>query len=63
MIIFINTHAEKWVWIFGWIVISNTVFLGFLLITLFLLRNRSAKMRHNIAFLGIIKLLLPLLNP
>ena len=63
MIEFLNNLAESWAWVFGVALVQNTIFLTILLFILFLLRNSSARLRHNVGLIGIVKLLIPPLLP
>ena len=63
MIEWINYYGEIWAKYFGIAVIQNTIFLGLIFIALHFLRNSSARIRYNIALLGLIKLLIPPIVP
>ena len=63
MIEWINYYGEIWTKYFGIAVIQNTIFLGLIFIALHFLRNSSARIRYNIALLGLIKLLIPPIVP
>jgi beta-lactamase regulating signal transducer with metallopeptidase domain len=63
MIELINYYGTIWAKYFGVAVIQNTIFLGFIFLALNFLRNSSARIRYNIALLGLIKLLIPPIVP
>jgi len=63
MIEWINFHGAIWAKYFSIAIIQNTIFLGFIFLALHLLRNSSARIRYNIALLGLIKLLIPPIIP
>ena len=59
MIEWINQSGQAWAAFFGVAVLQNTLFLGIVFLVLYSFRNASARIRHAIAMIGIIKLLLP----
>ncbi len=63
MIEWINYHGAIWAKYFGVAVIQNTIFLGVIFLALHFLSNSSARIRYNIALLGLIKLLIPPIIP
>ncbi len=63
MIEWINYYGAIWGKYFSVVVIQNTIFLSFIFLALYLLRTSSARMRYNIALLGLSKLLVPPIIP
>jgi len=63
MIEWINQYGALWANYFSVAVIQNTIFLGLVFLALYLLKNSSARIRYNIALLGLIKLLVPSIIP
>jgi len=63
MIEWINYYGLIWAKYFGVAVIQNTIFLGFIFLALHILRHSSARIRYNVALLGLIKLLIPPIIP
>jgi len=59
----INYYGSIWAKYFSVIIIQNTIFLALIFLALHLLRNSSAKVRYNIALLGLIKLIIPPIIP
>lgn len=59
MIEWLNQSGQAWAEFFGVAVLQNTLFLGIIFLILYWLRNVSARIRHAIAMISIIKLLLP----
>ena len=59
MIDFINHWSQAWIRHFGPAVVQNTIFLGFVFLTLHLLRRGTARLKYTITMIGLIKLLLP----
>lgn len=63
MIHFLNHWGRLWAEYFGLAVIQNTIFLGFVFLALFLLRNTAARVKYAITMIGLFKILLPPLLP
>ena len=63
MIELLNQYGQAWAEFFGLAVLQNTLFLGIVFLVLYWLRNATARIRHAIAMIGIIKLLLPPFMP
>lgn len=63
MIAFMNEWGKTWTTYMGLSVVQDSIFLGFLFLVLYLLRNASAKIKYNVALIGLLKLCLPPLLP
>jgi len=59
MIDFINYYSNLWIQYFGFALLQNTIFLGFVFLAFYLLKNADARIKYIIGMLGIVKLLLP----
>ena len=59
MIYTMNNIAGHWLGYFSTTVIQNTIFLGIIFLALYLLRKANARIKYAVAFLGIVKLLVP----
>jgi len=59
MIELINEWSRMWAAYFAGILVQNTLFLSFLFVVLYLLKNTSARLKYSIAAFGICKLLIP----
>ena len=59
MIPFLNQWGGVWFKYFSLVLIQNTIFLGFVFLALYLLRNASARVKYYISIIGLIKLILP----
>lgn len=59
MIEWINSIGDIWARYFVLAIVQNSLFLGIIFFLLHYFRNASAKVKYNIALLGIFKLLLP----
>jgi beta-lactamase regulating signal transducer with metallopeptidase domain/biopolymer transport protein ExbD len=63
MIDTINQFGAQWLRFFGLDVLQDTVFLILVFFALYLVRNSSARVRYAIAFVGLVKVLLPPVFP
>ena len=63
MITMINEWGKIWTTYMGLSVVQDSIFMGLLFIVLYFLRNASAKIKYNVAFIGLFKLCLPPLLP
>ena len=59
MISFLNNFGEEWLVFAKLLVIQNSLFLGFVFLALFLLKNASAQVKYCITLIGLFKLILP----
>jgi len=59
MIETLNTLGQQWAIHFSSMIIQNTLFLIVIFIALAVLKNADARLRYLVAFIGLIKLLLP----
>jgi len=59
MIGWFNEWGRLWYEPFGLMVVQNTVFLGVVFAVLYRLRDASARVRHAVAMVGLVKLILP----
>lgn len=59
MIPFLNEWGGVWIKYFSLVLIQNSIFLGFVFLALYLLRNASARVKYYISIIGLIKLILP----
>jgi TonB family protein len=59
MIPFLNEIGETWFGFVKLLVVQNSLFLGFVFIALYLLKNASAKLKYWITLIGLFKLVLP----
>lgn len=59
MISSVNAFAARWLEYFSYAIVQNTVFLGCIFVTLYLLRRTNARLKYAIGILGMIKLLVP----
>ena len=55
----LNYFSSLWVQYFGLAILQNTIFLGFVFLAFYLLKNADARIKYIIGLLGIVKLLLP----
>lgn len=63
MIEWINYYGAIWAKYFSVAIIQTAIFLGVIFLVLHVLKNSSARIRYNIALLGLIKLLIPPIIP
>jgi beta-lactamase regulating signal transducer with metallopeptidase domain len=63
MIEWINYYGVIWAKYFSVVLIQDTIFLGFIFLAFHILRHSSARIRYNVALLGLIKLLIPPIIP
>ena len=63
MITIINEWGKIWTTYMGLSVVQDSIFLGILFLVLYFLRNASAKIKYNVALIGLFKLFLPPLLP
>lgn len=61
--IFLIETGNRWLEYFGFLVIQNTLFLGILTLILFIIKNASARIKHFVTIIGLLKLLLPAFIP
>ncbi|HPG39707.1 MAG TPA: M56 family metallopeptidase [bacterium] len=59
MIPFINNIGALWFEYFGLAVLQNTLFLGFVFLAFYLLKNADARIKFSLGVVGLVKLLLP----
>ena len=59
MISILNEWGKTWTTYMGLSVVQNTLFLGLLFLALFVIGNASAKIKYNVALIGLFKLCLP----
>jgi beta-lactamase regulating signal transducer with metallopeptidase domain len=55
----LSSFADRWLELFGYVILQNTLFLGVIFLVLYLLRDKNAQVKYAVAALGIIKLLVP----
>ena len=55
----LNYYSNLWIQYFGLAILQNTIFLGFVFLAFYLLKNADARIKYIIGVLGIVKLLLP----
>ena len=59
MIQWLNSLSDQWVHYFTVWTVQNTVFLGLILLSLYLLRDKNVQLLRAIAIIGFLKLLVP----
>jgi len=55
----LSSFADRWLELFGYVILQNTLFLGVIFLVLYLLRDKNAQVKYAVAALGVIKLLVP----
>lgn len=61
--IFLNEIGNDWLEYFGFLVLQNTFFLGILTLILYIIKNASARVKHFVTTIGLLKLLIPAFIP